>query len=356
MAEVAAAYPQDLDVLALAADALVNVTAWALWDPLTGEPAPGSRAREAERLLDAALALPGGDRHPFVLHLHIHLLEMSERPEAALSSADRLRGLVPDAGHLQHMPSHLDVLCGDYHSSIAANRRAVEADRALRRALWPAELLLAVPRPRPPLHRLLGDVPRSVRGRQRRRRRAERRSSRPSCCASRARRWPTGWSRSSRCGPTCWSASGAGTTSSRSPCPRTASSTARRPRWSSTDVASRMRRWATWRPRGRAREQFVEAVARVPDSRYLFNNTSRDILAIAGAMLDGEIAYREGRFEEGFTAPATARSLSTTPFRTTSHGAGCSRRATRTGPCCSNRAGSTRRRRCMRRTSAWTRR
>ena len=38
----------------------------------------------------------------------------------------------------------------------------------------------------------------------------------------------------------------------------------------------------------------------MPDSRYLFNNTSRDILAVAEAMLDGEIAYREGRFDEAF--------------------------------------------------------
>ncbi|MEO7234003.1 MAG: tetratricopeptide repeat protein, partial [Lapillicoccus sp.] len=87
MAGVAAAFPDDLDVLSLAVDALVNVTAWALWEPITGTPAPGSRAVEAERLLDAALALPGGDRHPFVLHLHIHLLEMSDRPEAARRSA-----------------------------------------------------------------------------------------------------------------------------------------------------------------------------------------------------------------------------------------------------------------------------
>ena len=48
------------------------------------------------------------------------------------------------------------------------------------------------------------------------------------------------------------------------------------------------------------REQFVQAVTRVPETRYLFNNTSLDILAIAGAMLDGEIAYRQGRFDEGF--------------------------------------------------------
>src|SRR5262249_57086740 len=49
-----------------------------------------------------------------------------------------------------------------------------------------------------------------------------------------------------------------------------------------------------------ARDAFVAAVARVPDSRYLFNNTCRDILAVAGAMLDGEIEYRRGRFDAAF--------------------------------------------------------
>jgi tetratricopeptide (TPR) repeat protein len=48
------------------------------------------------------------------------------------------------------------------------------------------------------------------------------------------------------------------------------------------------------------REAFREAVARVPESRYLFNNTCLDILAVAAAMLDGELAYREGAHDEAF--------------------------------------------------------
>ena len=62
MAATGGAYPDDVDVQALAADALVNVTAWALWDTGTGEPAPGSRVVEAKRILDAALATPRGPR------------------------------------------------------------------------------------------------------------------------------------------------------------------------------------------------------------------------------------------------------------------------------------------------------
>ena len=54
-------------------------------------------------------------------------------------------------------------------------------------------------------------------------------------------------------------------------------------------------------PQARAeREAFATAYGRIPDTRYLFNNTVLDILAVAAEMLDGEIAYREGRFEEAF--------------------------------------------------------
>src|SRR5215217_8170260 len=60
MAALAEAYPDDVDVQALAADALVNVTAWALWDTRTGAPAPESRVVEARGLLDSALATPEG--------------------------------------------------------------------------------------------------------------------------------------------------------------------------------------------------------------------------------------------------------------------------------------------------------
>lgn len=67
--------------------------------------------------------------------MYIHLMEMSSTPEKALAVADRLPGLVPDAGHLHHMPSHLDVLCGDYRRVVSANSAAIDADeKYLRRA------------------------------------------------------------------------------------------------------------------------------------------------------------------------------------------------------------------------------
>ncbi|UNI13690.1 hypothetical protein JDV02_000412 [Purpureocillium takamizusanense] len=128
MSAVAARFPDDLDVAALYADALMNLTPWNLWDIRTGVPARGARTLEAKRVLDRALAQDGGDRHPGVLHMYIHLMEMSQTPEAAMPAADKLRGLVPDAGHLNHMPSHLDILVGDYARAVDANSDAVRAD------------------------------------------------------------------------------------------------------------------------------------------------------------------------------------------------------------------------------------
>jgi tetratricopeptide (TPR) repeat protein len=55
-------------------------------------------------------------------------MELSAHPEAALPLSDHLRGLVPDAGHLQHMPTHLDILCGDYQRAIKSNLDAIRAD------------------------------------------------------------------------------------------------------------------------------------------------------------------------------------------------------------------------------------
>jgi tetratricopeptide (TPR) repeat protein len=68
-------------------------------------------------------------QHPAILHLHIHLLEMSDKPERAIDSADRLRGLCPDAGHIHHMPGHIYVLCGAYEKAKKCSERAISVNR-----------------------------------------------------------------------------------------------------------------------------------------------------------------------------------------------------------------------------------
>ncbi len=121
-------FPDDLDVMALCAEALMNRTPWALWDLEAGQPAEGADTGEAMVILEKALETSDGQRHPGVLHMYVHLMEMSPHPERALRAADWLRGLVPDSGHLEHMPTHIDVLCGHYRTVVEDNGRAMEAD------------------------------------------------------------------------------------------------------------------------------------------------------------------------------------------------------------------------------------
>ncbi|MGH6879911.1 MAG: tetratricopeptide repeat protein [Hypericibacter sp.] len=131
MRDVHAAHHDDVDVCALFADALMNRTPWQLWDLVTGEPTPNAGTREITKVLEAAfrtLDAKGANRHPGLLHLYVHLMEMSPHPERALKAGDTLVHLVPDAGHLVHMSTHIDVLCGHYHDVVARNSAAIVAD------------------------------------------------------------------------------------------------------------------------------------------------------------------------------------------------------------------------------------
>jgi tetratricopeptide (TPR) repeat protein len=130
MRSVYAAHPDDLDVIAIFAEAGMNRTPWLLWDLDYGRPADGASTEEARAALEAAFTdVPGAWDHPGLLHLYIHLMEMSPWPELALSHGDRLCEVVPDSGHLQHMATHIDVLCGDYQNVITRNHRAAVVDR-----------------------------------------------------------------------------------------------------------------------------------------------------------------------------------------------------------------------------------
>ncbi|AZO69208.1 MULTISPECIES: tetratricopeptide repeat protein [unclassified Mesorhizobium] len=131
MRKVYAAFPDDPDVAALFAEALMDRTPWQLWDLESGEPAKGADTVEVVAVLEQSLRLSDEREvaHPGLIHLYIHAMEMSPHPEQALRPADTLRDLVPDAGHLRHMPSHIDILRGDYHAALVANERAIEADR-----------------------------------------------------------------------------------------------------------------------------------------------------------------------------------------------------------------------------------
>jgi len=133
MRDVHHAHPDDLDVATVFAEAMMNRTPWQLWDLPTGRPADGADTMEAVTVLDRTFSgVDGAWDHPGLLHMYIHLMEMSPHPERALRHGDRLATLAPDAGHLLHMPTHIDVLCGDYHGVVARNERAIAADRIFR--------------------------------------------------------------------------------------------------------------------------------------------------------------------------------------------------------------------------------
>jgi tetratricopeptide (TPR) repeat protein len=124
------AHPDDLDLRHIFAEAILNRTPWQMWDPITGEAAPGAGTLEAREVLETAFRdLPGAINHPGLLHLHVHLMEMSPHPEAALVTGDRLRELTPDMGHLVHMPTHIDIQCGHYRDAMLWNQKAIIADR-----------------------------------------------------------------------------------------------------------------------------------------------------------------------------------------------------------------------------------
>lgn len=132
MRDVFAAHHDDLDVRSIFVEAIMNRTPWKLWNLATGEVADGAGTLEATEVMEEAFRDfddKGANTHPGLLHLYVHLLEMSPFPERALKAADILRDLVPDAGHLRHMPTHIDVLCGNYHDVVDGNRKAIEADR-----------------------------------------------------------------------------------------------------------------------------------------------------------------------------------------------------------------------------------
>ncbi|TMV07770.1 hypothetical protein FGK63_09905 [Ruegeria sediminis] len=130
MRKVYADHKDDLDVACIFAEALMNRTPWLLWDLPRGQPAEGASTAEAQAVLETAIdTLPGAWDHPGLLHMYIHLMEMSPTPEKALRHGDRLLELVPDSGHLLHMATHIDVLCGDYQNVVSRNRRAAEVDK-----------------------------------------------------------------------------------------------------------------------------------------------------------------------------------------------------------------------------------
>ncbi|MCH7726699.1 MAG: hypothetical protein IH991_09500 [Planctomycetes bacterium] len=123
MRKVSRDHPDDPLVAALFAESLMMLRPWKQWD---SDGKPAAETPEIVEVLETALK--HSPNFPALCHLYIHVIEASPHPEKALPAANRLRDAMPGAGHLVHMPSHIDVLVGDYPSVIRANQKAIKVD------------------------------------------------------------------------------------------------------------------------------------------------------------------------------------------------------------------------------------
>lgn len=119
------AFGDDPDVGALFAESLMDLQPWDYWE---NDGSPKGRIEEVVRVLENTMKRY--PNHPGANHFYIHAVEASQNPDRAVAAADRLRTLVPGAGHLVHMPSHIYVRVGRYSDAVDANASAVTADRA----------------------------------------------------------------------------------------------------------------------------------------------------------------------------------------------------------------------------------
>jgi tetratricopeptide (TPR) repeat protein len=125
MRAVAARFPDDLDVQVLCAEAGMSVHAWKLWDA-QGTPAAGTL--EIQSRLESVLKRDPS--HPGANHYYVHVVEASPDPAKGVAAAERLRGMMPAAGHLEHMPAHIMQRVGRYEDAAEANRLGAAADKA----------------------------------------------------------------------------------------------------------------------------------------------------------------------------------------------------------------------------------
>ena len=124
MAKVAAQFSDDDEIAVLYAESVMDLSPWNYWQPGGHDPNPQSAP--IVPTLEGVLAR--NPSHPGAIHYYIHAVEASDRPERAEPYADRLRGAIPNAGHLVHMPSHIYYRVGRYLDALADNKVAVGVD------------------------------------------------------------------------------------------------------------------------------------------------------------------------------------------------------------------------------------
>ncbi|NNE43512.1 MAG: tetratricopeptide repeat protein [Gemmatimonadetes bacterium] len=288
MREVYDEFGKDPDVAALFAESLMLLRPWYQWTP---EGDPTEETPEIRKVLETGMAAT--PEHPALCHLYIHAMEASPEPSLALPAANRLRESMPGAGHLVHMPSHIDVLVGDYEASIIANQKALEADAEYVKsagvmnfytlyrihnfhfivysAMFDAQSELAMTTARELVRQIpaemLEEMPDFV----------EAFVPTPLHVLVRFGRWE-----------------------------EILAEPAPPEDYYVTRAVRHYARGLAFAATGRVeeaeaeREAFAVAQALVPETRILFNNTGSDILLVAEAMLAGEVEYRRGNLDAAF--------------------------------------------------------
>lgn len=123
MGALAAKYPQDDDIATLHAASLMELNPWNYWT-LDGAP----RGTTAEVVATLERVIERNFEHAGAHHYYIHIIEASYNPELAEPSADKLYTLMPGAGHMVHMPSHIYMRVGRFDDAVESNRLAMLAD------------------------------------------------------------------------------------------------------------------------------------------------------------------------------------------------------------------------------------
>src|SRR4051812_25601548 len=124
MEKVAKQFSDDDEIATFYAEAVMDLSPWDYWKPGGKEPNPQS----APIVPTLERVLARNPNHPGAIHFYIHAVEASDQPKRAESYADRLRGAMPGAGHLVHMPSHIYYRIGRYLDALADNKSAVQVD------------------------------------------------------------------------------------------------------------------------------------------------------------------------------------------------------------------------------------
>jgi tetratricopeptide (TPR) repeat protein len=129
MKALAANYPDDPDAQVFYVEVLMDTSPWNYWEP--GGEKMHTGLEDILPVLERVMAR--WPDHPGALHLYIHAIEASAKPERAEVAADRLRNLVPGAGHLVHMPGHIYNRVGRYADALQVNLDAQAADERFAR-------------------------------------------------------------------------------------------------------------------------------------------------------------------------------------------------------------------------------